>query len=290
MGDASHATRPGRGLPRAIDVQRTIARPLRVTGVGLRSGLPVAAELLPAPADTGRVFVRDGTTIPALLDHVVDTRLATTLGRDGVTISMIEHLCAALHAIGVDAVEVRVDGPELPVLDGSAMRWMQALRSAGTRPLGALRRPLEVAAPVRVAVDGAWAEILPARGLELDIAVDFPHPLIGAQRWAGAVTPATFGRELAWARTFGFLRDAEALRAAGLALGASLENTVVYDDDGVMSPGGLRAPDEAVRHKALDAVGDIALLGRPLHGRMRASKAGHALHVALLRAAVAAPT
>lgn len=248
------------------------------------TGAPAAATLRPAPAGAGITFRVRGVTIPARLDAVVDQRLATTLGRDGVTVTLVEHCCAALYAAEVDNAEVEVEGPELPVLDGSATGWLAALDEAGRVTLDRPQRRVVVRRPVRVELGDAWAVIEPAPGFELDIAVDFPHPAIGHQRWAGAATGAGFRAELAWARTFGFLRDAEALRASGRARGASLENTVVYDEAGVLNPEGLRAADEAVRHKALDAVGDLALLGARLVGRLRGWRAGHAVHHAALRA------
>jgi UDP-3-O-[3-hydroxymyristoyl] N-acetylglucosamine deacetylase len=264
-------------------MQHTLGRPFRVAGVGLRGGLPAEVEVRPAPRDTGRVFVVDGVAIPATIDNVVDTRLATTLGRGAARVSLVEHLCAALYAAGVDNAEILVDGDELPVLDGSARLWGAAVAAAGLRPQFAARRPLVVRAPVEVGTEDAWARFEPADHFALDLTIAFEHPTIRTQRFVGVGTGAAFFTELAWARTFGFYRDAEALRALGMARGASLDNTVVYDDTGVMNPSGLRAPDEAVRHKALDAVGDAALLGAPIHGRFTGFRAGHALHLALLR-------
>lgn len=264
-------------------MQHTLGRPFRVAGVGLRGGLPAAVEVHPAPADTGRVFVVGGVAIPATVDHVVDTRLATTLGRGDARVSLVEHLCAALYAAGVDNAEIRVEGDELPALDGSARLWGVAVRQAGLLAQGVARRVLVLREPVEVRVDGAWARFDPADRFELDLTIAFDHPSIGTQRYTGAATGPSFFAELAWARTFGFLRDAEPLRALGIARGASLENTVVYDDTGILNPEGLRAADEAVRHKALDAVGDASLLGMELRGRFTAYRAGHALHLALLQ-------
>lgn len=264
-------------------MQHTLARPFRVAGLGLRGGLPATVEAHPAPVGTGRVFVVGGVVIPATVDHVVDTRLATSLGRDGARVSLVEHLCAALYAAGVDNVALHVDGDEVPALDGSARGWGEAILEAGLVSQGVPRRRFAVTEAIEVAAEGAWARLEPADHFELDLTVDFPHPAIGLQRFIGAAVGAAFFAELAWARTFGFLKDAEPLRALGIARGASLENTVVYDDAGVMNPGGLRAHDEVVRHKALDAVGDAALLGGQIDGRFSAYRAGHALHLALLR-------
>ncbi|MDP2310352.1 MAG: UDP-3-O-acyl-N-acetylglucosamine deacetylase [Pseudomonadota bacterium] len=264
-------------------MQHTLGRPFRVAGVGLRGGLPAAVEVRPAPANTGRIFVVEGVSIPATVEHVVDTRLATTLGRKGARVSLVEHLCAALYAAGVDNAEIHVEGDEIPALDGSARLWGRAVRQAGLVAQGAPRRVLVLREPVEVRGDDAWARFDPADRFELDLTIAFDHPSIGTQRYAGAATGRSFFAELAWARTFGFFRDAEPLRVLGIARGVSLENTVVYDDAGIMNPEGLRAADEAVRHKALDAVGDAALLGVPVRGRFSAYRAGHALHLALLR-------
>lgn len=268
-------------LPR--DQQHTLRHPIEIAGPGLHGGRPCRCRIGPADADQGRVFVVDGVEIPAQAGFVVDTRLATTLGRGGARVGMVEHLCAALFALGVDNARIDVEGGEVPVLDGSSRLWLEAIRSAGARAQGAARRVLAPDQAVRVEQGGGWAELVPdpAPGLHLDLGIEFDHPAIGRQRWQGPVDAATFRRELGWARTFGFLRDAELLRASGLARGASLENTVVYGDAGPINPGGLRAPDEAIRHKALDAVGDLALIGPVVHGRLRAFRAGHGLHLAL---------
>lgn len=264
-------------------MQSTLGRSLEVYGLGLHSGQEVHVCLSPADPGTGRLFIVKGTSIPATAEHVIDTRLATTLGRNGAKVSMVEHLCAALYASHVDNVVIEVHGGEVPVLDGSARLWLEAIHSAGVVPQGRPRPSLKLDHPVVVQQDGGWIRLDPEEGLHLDVGIHFDHPVIGQQRWSGPVDPLTFRRELAWARTFGFLKDAERLRASGLARGASLENTVVYDEAGVVNPDGLRAPDEAIRHKALDAVGDLSLLGIPVHGRLSAWRAGHHLHYALVR-------
>lgn len=263
--------------------QHTLTRSFVVRGIGLHSGAPSSVRVDPAPASSGRVFVVDGVEIPALLSAVVDTRLATTLGQGTARVTMVEHLLAALHAAGVDNARMTVDGPEVPVMDGSARVWVAAIRHAGLYGQAERRRVLRVTEPVRVEAGDAWAELVPSDGFELDVTVDFAHPSIGRQTWSGPVSGEAFGA-LAPARTFGFRADAERLWASGLALGASLENTVVYDESGVLNPGGLRCVDEAVRHKALDAVGDAALVGARILGKLRAFKAGHALHRAVFEA------
>lgn len=266
-----------------MSFEQTVAAAFAEEGVGLMSGLPCRATVHPAPERSGIRFYQGGVCIPARLRYVVDHRLATILGRGPARVGLVEHLCAALWAAGVDNAAIHVDGPEVPILDGSGARWTRALEAVGLRVQEVPRRILRVRRPVRVEAGDAWAELVPAQGFELELSVDFAHPAIGPQRWEGAVSPANFRRELAWARTFGFYRDAEALRAAGRAWGADLQNTVVYDEVGVMNPDGLRAPDEAVRHKALDAIGDAVLVGARLSGRLRASRAGHAMHHSLFR-------
>lgn len=263
-------------------MQHTLRAPFIREGIGLRGGRPARAEVRPAEAGTGRVFLVGGTRIPATLEHVVDTRLATTLGVNGSSISLVEHLCAALHASGVDNVEVHVDGDELPVLDGSASGWCAGIAEVGVTRQDAPRHRVRVTEMIRVDVGDSWVELHPGDGLELELHVDFPHPAIGRQRYLGPALGPAFVDGLAWARTFGFLRDAEALKH--IARGASLDNTVIFDEGvGVLNPDGLRADDEVVRHKALDTVGDLALLGAEIHGRLVAWRPGHTLHLALLK-------
>ena len=263
-------------------MQHTIRAPFVREGIGLRGGRPARAEVRPAEVGTGRVFIVGGTRIPATLEYVVDTRLATTLGVNGSSISLVEHLCAALHAWGVDNAEVHVDGDELPVLDGSASGWCEGIAAVGLERQNAPRRRVRVTETIRVEVGDSWVELHPGDGLELELHVDFPHPAIGRQSYRGPALGPAFVDGLAWARTFGFVRDAEVLKH--IARGASLENTVVFDEpDGVLNPDGLRGDDEVVRHKALDTVGDLALLGAELHGRLVAHRPGHTLHLALLK-------
>ncbi len=264
--------------------QRTIALPFSRAGRGLRSGVRAAVHVEPADDGVGRVFCVGGVEIPATVEYVVDTRLATTLGRAGVSVSLVEHLCAALYASGIDNVRVHVEGGEIPVLDGSAAPWFTAIADAGSVEQNEDRLSLSIPYPVEVTSGRSRARLEPADALSLDVTVQFDHPAIGTQRWAGALHDAT--NELASARTFGFFRDRNAL--ADIARGVSMENTVVFDDAGVMNPGGLRSRDEVVRHKALDAIGDLSLLGSPLLARFVAHRPGHALHVALLHAVRAA--
>lgn len=260
----------------------TLARPVEVTGIGLRTGERRRARL--GPGHDGVVFVTGGVEIAAVAGNVVDATLATTLGLGPARVALVEHLLAAIVASGLDSVRVEVDGDEVPILDGCALGWLGALSSAGRAAIPGAGRAWTVRELVRVERGDSWAELRPSATLEMDVAVDFPHPSIGAQRWVGAPA-AVFGTDLAWARTFGFQADAERLTALGIVRGASLENTLVFGESGPLNPGGLRAVDEVVRHKALDALGDLALVPGAPRVRLSAHRGGHALHHALLRAA-----
>jgi len=268
--------------------QRTIAEKVSCTGVGLHSGAPVQLTLQPARAGTGVVFVRTDlprpVEIPAQPGSVHDTRMATTLGHGDATVGTIEHLMAALRGLGVDNVRVELDGPEVPVMDGSAASFVFLIRVAGLFEQRAPRRVLRLRRPVEVRDGDRWARLEPGRGgLRVSYAVDFEHPAIGRQALHDlAITPETFERELCRARTFGFLRDVEALWKAGLGKGGSLDNAVLLDDAAVVNREGLRWPDEFVRHKALDLVGDLSILGAEIEGHVRVHKGGHALHQALV--------
>jgi UDP-3-O-[3-hydroxymyristoyl] N-acetylglucosamine deacetylase len=274
--------------------QRTIAEKVSCTGIGLHTGSPVQLTLLPARADTGIVIVRNdrgrSVEIPAHVSSVSDTRFATTLGRGEHTVTTVEHLLAALYGLGIDNARVVVEGPELPVMDGSAASFVYLVRTAGVfeqrEPRGLLRfrRPVEVR-------DGArWIRVEPAREFRVSYAIDFEHPAIGRQELTLAgPDPARFEREIAGARTFGFLREVRALWSAGLAKGGSLDNTVLLDEQRVVNPDGLRWSDEFVRHKVLDLLGDLALLGVRIQGHVRAERGGHALHLALVQAILDSP-
>lgn len=268
--------------------QRTLARPVSCSGVGVHTGRRARLTLSPAAADAGLAFVRRdlGVEIPARAAFVVDTTLCVALGTGDARVGTVEHVLAALAGMGVDNCRIEVDGPEVPVLDGSAAPFVELVREAGLAPQAAPRRLLAVRRPVEVRDGDRLARLEPARELSLRFTVDFDHPLAAAQTYEAAGLERTFARELAPARTFCFLRDVGRLRAAGLALGGSLENALVLDEAAVVNPGGLRFPDELARHKALDALGDLALLGAPLVGRFVAHKSGHALNHALVRRAL----
>ena len=282
------ATSPG-AVSSPVSCQHTLNTSICCTGIGLHSGGRVRVTLLPAPADTGVVFRRSDleVDIPARFDLVADTRLCTLLAHPEhpeAVVGTVEHLMAALAAAGVDNVVVAVDGPELPVLDGSAEPWSFLLGCAGLRALEASRVEIEVLRTVRVEDGGAFAELRPgvAGCLELQVAIDFAAPAIGRQALSLQLCPDSF-REVARARTFTQLGEIEGLRAAGLAKGGTLDNAVVVDGGEVLNPSGLRMADEFVRHKLLDAVGDLALAGR-LHGRFVGYRSGHGLNNRVLRA------
>ncbi len=278
----------------ASTFQTTMARDIRISGVGIHGGLPANLTLRPAPADAGVVFVRTDLpsrpAIAARADTVCDTRLATVIGDGaGATVSTVEHLMSALAGLGVDNVIAEIDGPETPVGDGSAADFAAAIDAAGLTELGAPRRYLEILEPVEIVAPGKRVALAPAEGFEMSVEIIFDSAAIGRQTLDVTVGPAAFRREIASARTFGFLAEVEQLRAAGLGRGASLENTIVVDGDAVMNPGALRRPDDFVRHKALDALGDLALAGHPIRGRYEASCAGHALNNQLVRALLDRP-
>jgi UDP-3-O-[3-hydroxymyristoyl] N-acetylglucosamine deacetylase len=270
--------------------RRTLRREVACTGIGLHSGKPVRLRLLPAPAEHGIRFVRIdvGVEIPATLAHIGGQDHATTLTLGGVSIGTVEHLLAALFALGVDDVRVEVDGPEVPILDGSGAPFVILLHEAGLRPLAVPRALLKVLAPVEVGHRGKGARLVPADHFEVSYSIGFDHPLLRHQALSLRLTPRSFTDAIAPARTFGFLREVEMLRKSGLALGGSLENAVVIGETGVLN-NKLRFEDEFVRHKILDAVGDLALLGRPLVGRLEATRAGHALHAAVAQKLLATP-
>lgn len=273
--------------------QHTLSRPIHVRGIGLHGGQEVSVRLLPAPPNAGLSFTAAGQPdippLPARFDQVIDTRLATTLGGDRFKVATVEHLLAALMAEGIDNAEIEVTGEEIPVLDGSAAPWVEQIRAAGRTDQDVPRRTLVITAPVEVTDGDRTARLVPAEALEVAATIIFDHPVIGQQQLAVRLENGTFGHELAWARTFGFLGEVEAMHRMGLALGGGLDNAVVYGQDGVVNPDGLRGPDEAVRHKLLDMVGDLALAGVAVQGRFEAIRPGHALNQALVRALFEAP-
>ncbi len=264
--------------------QRTVAKRVSCAGVGLHSGRPARLTIAPAPPDAGVTFVRTdrGVEIPALAANVVDTTLSTNLASGGVRVSTVEHVLAALTGMGIDDCRVEVDGPEVPILDGSAAPFVALIHEAGVKTLPVGKRFLLVQKPVEVREKDRSARFEPAESLSIDFTADFHHPLVTDQTFRFAFSDREFEREVARARTFCFLRDIEKMRAMGLARGGSLENAIVIDEFSILNPEGLRYPDEFVRHKVLDALGDLALAGMPIIGAFRAHKSGHALNQALV--------
>jgi UDP-3-O-[3-hydroxymyristoyl] N-acetylglucosamine deacetylase len=267
--------------------QRTFKQRASLDGVGLHSGAKVQLTLAPAPADSGIVFVRDGVEVPALCEYVVDTTMNTSLGRDGIRIGTVEHLLAALAGCGIDNARIEVEGPEVPIMDGSSDPFVHLVRHAGIHELRPARRFLLFRQPVTVSDGDKMARLSPARGkFSIQYTIDFRHPLISDQSFKVEMTERSFQKDIARARTFGFKRDVERLHKAGLARGGSLDNAVVVDDFNILNPEGLRYPDEFVRHKILDALGDLSLIGMPVIGHFTAVKSGHALNHQLVRKVV----
>lgn len=275
-----------------LDRQTTLRAPVTLTGIGVHSGAPASICLKPSSQNSGVVFLRKGLDDgPAQLIHakhtkVSATELCTVIGdKTSASVATIEHLMSACAGLGLDNVLVEIDGPEMPIMDGSAAEFVSAIEGVGITTLSAARRYLKILRPVRVENGRAFAELRPAEeGFRLDVEIDFDTEVIGRQRKVFDLEPAAYAREIAHARTFGFMRDVEQLWKAGFALGASLDNTVAIGEDKVINPEGLRYTDEFVRHKVLDAIGDLALAGYPIHGEFRSYCGGHRLNVRILEA------
>lgn len=270
--------------------QTTLKSRVTLTGTGVHSGKPVSIDFLPADPDTGVIFSRldskgEPVEVRALVSEIGATDLCTVLGDPaGVHVATVEHLLAALSSLGIDNVLVEIDGDEVPVLDGSAAMFVQAFDQAGLQSQAVKRRYIRIVKPVRIENGASWAEFQPYQGTRFEIEIDFDSAAIGRQFYAADITPDTFRREIARARTFGFMKDVERLWAAGYALGSSLENSVVIGhDDRVINMEGLRYKDEFVRHKMLDAMGDLALAGARFIGCFRSYRGGHKLNAAALR-------
>ncbi len=273
---------------RRLVPQKTLRSAVHCTGVGLHSGAQVSMTLKPAEPNAGIRFVRtdlDGATIPARWDRVVDTRMCTVIGNDhGVTIGTVEHLMAALSGLNVDNVVVEVDGPELPVMDGSSGPFVFLIECAGLLEQACARRAIRILEPVSVSGNGWEVSLLPGAGFSVGVHIDYGRSLVGSQSLAMDLVKGAFKKELARARTFGFLEEVEELRASGLARGGSLDNAIVISGERILNEDGLRYEDEFVRHKALDAIGDLYLAGAPIIGRFRGVRSGHAGNNQLLRA------
>jgi UDP-3-O-[3-hydroxymyristoyl] N-acetylglucosamine deacetylase len=275
-----------------VRFETTIHRPVTASGVGLHSGVPVSIRILPAPFSTGIVFVRtdlDNFQVPASWRHVARVSYATSLMRQGVLISTTEHLLSVLYSMGVDNAYIEIDNLEVPILDGSGQPFVRLLEEAGIRQFRRKRRYLRIRRPVSVEDKGKRISILPADGFRLTCDTDYQPP-VGRQSLELEVTPERYAAEIAFARTFGWESDLNQMRNMGLIRGASLENAVCFTDNGVLNPEGLRASDECCRHKALDLIGDLALLGRPLLGHVIAERAGHAMHAALVKTIMSDPS
>ncbi len=280
-----------------LGFQTTIAAPVALKGTGVHSGAPVGITFQPAEANSGVIFSRtlaDGGSVEyrAISSQVGPTDLCTILGVSPAKwVATIEHVMAALYALGIDNVMVEVDGAEMPIMDGSSYPFIEAIEQVGIVNLGIKRRYIRVLKPVRIDSGASWAEFRPHDGTRFEVEIDFTSPLIGRQSWNGELTAQTFKQELSRARTFGFMRDVERLWAAGYALGSSLENSVVIsDDDTIVNVEGLRYVDEFVRHKTLDAVGDLALAGAQFIGCYRSYRGGHKMNANALKALMSDPT
>jgi UDP-3-O-[3-hydroxymyristoyl] N-acetylglucosamine deacetylase len=270
-----------------MDAQRTLKRPISCAGIGLHSGQKVTLTLKPAAADTGIRFRRTdlGVEIPALVDRVSGVQYATVLGRDGATVETVEHLLSALMAAGIDNVTIELSQREVPIMDGSSAPFLYLLQEAGVKRQPNPRKYLKILRPVQVASGDKRIAIYPSDHFKVSYTISFDHPLLRHQTRTERITEQSFSDHIASARTFGFLKEVEWLRQQGLALGGSLENAIVISDTGVLNA--LRFDDEFVRHKILDVVGDLALIGRPLLGHVVAHRAGHALHTQLAAAVLA---
>ena len=272
-----------------LNRQTTLRAQATVTGVGVHSGLPVNLTIGPAPVDAGFIFARTGLEgadreVVATTESVIATEFATVLGdSEGPLVATAEHILAALRGMGVDNATIEIDGPEVPIMDGSAAAFVAAIDQAGVVTQPAVRRFLQILKPVSVSVGDAFGEFRPyADGFRAEVEINFANSAIGKQRYALELSPERFRRDICRARTFGFLNEYARLSSAGFALGASFENTVVFDDERLINAEGLRYADECARHKVLDVVGDLALAGLPLLGAFRSVRGGHKLnHLAL---------
>jgi UDP-3-O-[3-hydroxymyristoyl] N-acetylglucosamine deacetylase len=274
--------------------QTTLRSQATVTGVGVHSGLPVSLTLGPASVDAGFVFVRTGLDgcdreVQANAEAVISTELATVLGdRQGPLVSTAEHVLAALRGMGVDNATIEVDGPEVPIMDGSAAAFVAAIEQAGIVTQSASRRFIQVLKPVQVTMGASFGELRPhAAGFRAEVEIDFTNPVIGRQNYSLDLSADRFRREVSRARTFGCMNDVARLWSAGFALGSSFENSVVYDQTRILNAEGLRYPDECARHKVLDVIGDLALAGLPLLAAYRSVRGGHKLNHAVLTALLA---
>lgn len=265
--------------------QTSIAKSVDISGVGLHTGVDVNLRLKPAPENTGYIFVRtdlDNFEIPASVEYISHCSYATTLMRRGVVLSTCEHLLSALRGSGIDNCFIELDNIEVPILDGSSENWVELIEKTGVVEQNSLRRTLRILKRVDYDESGRRMSIEPSGKFEIDCVIDFPHPFINRQAFHFVVENGSFGKQIASARTFGFTHEIEMLRKANLALGGSLDNAIVLTPDGMLNETPLRYKNEFVRHKILDIIGDVALLGMPIQGKITAEKSGHAVHAALM--------
>ncbi|MCW5961470.1 MAG: UDP-3-O-acyl-N-acetylglucosamine deacetylase [Pyrinomonadaceae bacterium] len=265
--------------------QRTIAKTVKVSGIGLHTGVDVNLTLKSAPPNTGYIFVRtdlDNFEIPASVEYISHCAYATTLLRRGVVLSTCEHLLSALRGVGIDNCFIELDNIEIPIMDGSSENFVALLERAGIKEQDSPRHSLKILEKVEFEQGDRKMSVEPSEKFEIECIIDFPHPFIEKQSFHFVFENGSFGREIASARTFGFTEEIEMLRKANLALGGSLENAIVLTPEGMLNEGPLRFKDEFVRHKILDIIGDLALLGMPLLGKVKAEKSGHAVHASLM--------
>jgi len=273
--------------------ETTIQRPVEARGIGLHSGVPVSIRVLPAPVSTGIVFLRtdlDNFPISASWRHVARVSYATSLMRQGVLISTTEHLLSVFYSCGIDNAYIEINNLEVPILDGSGLPFLELIKEAGVRHYRRKRRYLRIRRPITVEDRSKRISILPDDSFRLTCEICYDHPLVGRQSLEMEVTPDRYADEIAPARTFGFLYELDQMRNMGLIRGASLDNAVCFDRDTVMNPDGMRFPDECCRHKALDLIGDLALIGKPLLGHVIAERAGHAMHAQLVSRLMSDPS
>jgi len=259
--------------------QRTIQKPVEVVGIGLHKGVPVKLKLEPLEADSGIVFYRSDKGISILLspENVVDTKMATVIGKEGAVVSTIEHLMSAVYSFGIDNLRIIIDNDEVPILDGSAASFVMMIKEAGIKELDAPKKFIQITKEVEVSDGKKFARISPSSTISFDFEIFFDHPMIGKQRYKFEFSTAKYIEEISRARTFGFLKEVQYLRSIGLALGGSLENAIVLDDKEILNEN-LRYPDEFVRHKILDAIGDMSLFGHNFIGSYEAFASGHYLN------------
>lgn len=273
--------------------QRTLAESVECVGIGLHTGRKVSLKVRPAPVDTGIVFIRSdldsSPSIKASAANVVDTGNATTIGVGNVKVSTIEHLMASFAGLGIDNAYVEVDAPEVPIMDGSAAPLLFLLKGGGIRTQNKAKKFLVIKKKFRVGDENGWAEVSPSNHFKISCSVDFSHPLLKKQELKVDFSDTMFEKEISRARTFGFLKDVEYLKSRGLIKGGSLDNAIVIDDFRVVNEGGLRYKDEFVRHKLLDAIGDVFMLGMPVIGHLSLHRSGHRLNYELVKELLAHP-